>query len=220
MSIHRKVLVILSLMSSLLLALPATAAGPVGCQQIRDWVKSNEDVLPRDYEGISKFPLAYRRVIFGALMPAEKSEMWRTHLETYLATNPDLTTVQRDLIREAVELVSAGLFATSQQDKRWSRDVRPALSDLEKRIHEAFSAAQASEIFEQIGPPELRLFTSKLTSGIACACARASDYCPNGYGCANNVGCDAGGHCGTFWAYTCDGLCKDANANLLLMLQP
>lgn len=214
-----QMLVALSLVLSFFPSAPAVAAGPGGCQEIRSWVRAHEGALPRDYEGISQFPLAYRRVIFGVLTPEEKSEVWRAHLEAYLATHADLTATQLDLLREAVDFVSSDLFATSRQDKRWAREVQPALAEFARRAKEAFGPAQAREIFEQIGPPELDLFTSKLASGIACACSRQSDYCPDGYGCANNVGCDAGGHCGTFLVYTCDGLCKDANANILINSQ-
>jgi hypothetical protein len=207
--------------------LPAAFSAERECNgEARAWVAAQGRNLPRTYEEISTFPVNYRRAIYTALLPEEKSALWQQQLELHLSQDR-WTQEQRDTLLEAIQLATPDTFAVVKDKQNWRyRQMIQQIEQLESRARAVFGHDEAAAIFGVLGPVESEvtrqsdspsqrgLITAPMatsTAGTACSCSDRSDYCNSAYNCTLG-GCNTiADECGTFWSYTCDGLCQNAS---------
>lgn len=187
--------------------------------EARRWVMEQGVKLPRTYDGISQFPLNYRKAIYATLGPETRSLLWQQHLELYLAENSDnLSEAQRDALLEAIQLTTPDTFRMAKdKDNRRYRQIQQRVSAFEERARAAFGA-EAGAIFATLGPsgevvPGQRSIQQKYVTPY-CNCSDQSDYCDDwGRGVCNLGGCvKRPEECGTLWIFDCDGLCGSVEA--------
>lgn len=81
------------------------------CERAKDWVASHVAVLPQDADGLSAFPVAYRRAIVGALAPSVRHSIVVSRLRE-LARSPTLTRAQLTAVSDLVESLTVDVFFT------------------------------------------------------------------------------------------------------------
>lgn len=203
-------------------------ASPSSCDGVFEWVAANRDNLPRTYDEISTLHPAYRRAIYTTLSPEERSELWRTQFERYLASGLRLTKEQRGLLREALGFSTPLTFALLGERTNPERaDLLRYLDDFEARSKRAFGDERSRAIFGMLGPASVEdmFFSAAVEPSpypspdpspdpspgpIACSCARTGDDCPKGYACTGNHACNriVNGCGGVIFKLDCDGLCE------------
>lgn len=177
---------------------------PGDCSSIAAWVEEHAADLPRSYETLSEYPMAYRRAIFSTLSAKEKSDLWRTHFQNQL-DGKMLNDEQRQILEEARELTSPRLFRS-----RIDRTTRLRIAAFKKAARNQFDHATARQVFGQLGEEKSEVTVKAITGGTACACNNEDDWCPDGYGCDETAGCDiVRDACGWWWTDDCNGLCED-----------
>ena len=118
-----------------------------GYNPIITWVETHRDSLPQTLEELSRYPIAYRRVIQGAVPPDVRLGYWRDHLESFLQAPSALSEEQQAFIRDVLGQL---------HDIFVAEDVggRARAKDFESRVLPLFSREQAYRIFALLGPPE------------------------------------------------------------------
>jgi hypothetical protein len=180
-----------------LMAAPAFAADD--CKTVTAWVQANEGNLPTSYQDFTRQPQEYQKGIFAALTPAAKSNLWREHFSRFLAANPELSVDQVGFVNQATQMASPQFFAKPDH---------AALEQLVARGAQLFEPSVLSSLFAQLGSTDSG---NVGTSGVACECSTSSSWCWNrgaGYFCSTYYYCDySSSGCGTWFAYSCNGLC-------------
>lgn len=200
-------------------AVPWTGAIPTAedCASVDAWMVANEATLPTGYDEISRFPVAYRRSIFGALPAEAKSRLWQQHFEAYRAAHPELTGEQGAFIDKLSATFSPELYVAAAGGEP-SEEVDATIEALEAEAATLFSVDEQYALMANLGPDESTAENDTVASiaprARACECSSKSDWC-NRRG--TRLGC-AKGHdgcrkprfkrCGTGFAHKCDGLCK------------
>jgi hypothetical protein len=98
------------------------------------------DELLQKYKDISALPIDRRSTAFSTASPQGSSDLMRTHLALYLASHPDLTGEQKQLIMDVVSVVTPELY-TNSPDRKAKRD--ELLSQFARRIRAVFSQEEA-----------------------------------------------------------------------------
>lgn len=176
---------------------PAYAGG----DPANDWVQANLSQLPQTYEEFGSHPVDYRRAIYRALSPEARQSLWRQHLSNYRDNHPQLTSEQISALAHADSyIVTPDAFASID-----ASTTVPELDRLKTAVDAAFGSDESRRIIAILGPPTDSEAPSpaRLRS---CTCSVISDWCDNSLRCHNDA-CVQHGGCGTFWNYTCDGLC-------------
>lgn len=173
-------------------------------------LRAERHVVMAEYDRISGSDVRSRQHYCSDLAPSMKADLWTLHLAMYLESHPELTATQQSVIHQALGLIAVGVF-----------DRRPATAALEAdllaKIKTNFPNAVARKIFTQLGReaneggggrgPRVK------ADAPSCTCSVESDYCDQvtnpDFRCVA-VGareCTPACCCGTFWLYTCDGVC-------------
>lgn len=177
---------------------------------------SLDDELLQKYREISTFKIEKRKEIFNNISPEEKSGLFRVHLILQLNNRPSLNQRQRDLIQEAIYLVTPEIYKLPKKSPQWIT-LDNNIKALREKILEYFSKKDAKAIFSILGDENPTIATAKnkqlyLQSAAydeqrrACSCSLSSDWCDTE--CRSNSTCvvnDTG--CGFFWAFQCNGRC-------------
>ena len=132
-----------------------TASGRNGCAEAQAWVENHLGELPESYQGISALPPTYRRAIFSALPPQQKSALRQEHLEARWEQNPEWTPRQRDIVRQARALFTPAFFSRTPQDLLWNTEVAEPFQALRSRALAVFSQREFQGIFVELGKPEI-----------------------------------------------------------------
>lgn len=169
----------------------------------------------KTYDALSALPINSKRAVFRALSAEAKSELWKIHMNLYLAEHPNLTEDQRNVILDAIALVAPQLYEVSKDNPEWLANVHAPLQSLRKRASEVFSPSVAAEIFARLGKADhfnptkqnvLRI-RALVTQG-ECDCSMGSDWCPGDYVCVDEDCQRTSSGCGSLWLYPCDGICR------------
>jgi hypothetical protein len=160
----------------------------------------------RKYQDISKFSMADRKAIFVKSTSAEKSNLWKIHLSSYLAKHSELDTKQMNVVLAAIDLATSDFYDTPKESSEWKSKVDVPLKLFSKNAHKVFSTEKGSEIFDNLGGFETENTpkVNRVASASDCGCSRQSDWCWNdcrGVGCTQKPS-----GCGTLWGYPCDHL--------------
>lgn len=109
------------------------------------WVKARRDRLPTTLAELARYPMAYRRVIVGAVSSPVRVHLWQEHLESFLSPVSPLTQQQQAFVRECRDTVHR--IFTEPVD-------REALHAWGERGRRILGPEQALRILATLGPPE------------------------------------------------------------------
>jgi hypothetical protein len=188
----------------------------------KDWVASlSPDSVAGAADSIQSFPFAYRREIMTALAPGLRSKVWRSHIQAYVASHPELDSNTLALLQAASDLASPDTFAHPTDDSRAQIDI------VGNQIKALLGKDTAEYLLYRLGPSD-GTFASALpvsqrlanaVRSVFVAVARANDcecnldwgctgfmsYCAQGSGCMIRTDWPA---CGWLWEDPCNGSCK------------
>jgi hypothetical protein len=200
------------------LIVPQGASAQLCNAEAHEWVDAHKSEIPRTLDGLSRFPLNYRRAIYSALTPEERSRLWQEQFERILERD-DLTDNQRDVVLEAIQLATPDLFSSLKNRHNPARlQDRERVAAFEKKAREVFGKTGAGDLFARIGPADVEYGvirprgTAPIEKGLekaaGCSCSDSSDYCSSAFNCQSG-GCTLiRDECGTLWTYDCDGQCQ------------
>ncbi len=153
--LHLVLLFLIVLANSITLSVHAQKAGATnGAQAQRTNV---ERASLNRYRELAELPVAERREAFIQASAAEKSGLWRVHLALSLASRPELSSEQRDVILEAISLATPELFNITSENPLWKSQVDEPLKSLMQRALKAYPKKEAAAIFAQIGDDKAEL---------------------------------------------------------------
>lgn len=188
----------------------------------RNWAQSlSADQLKASAGAIESYPFVYRRAILRSLAPADRAEVWRHHIEVYIASHPNLDSSVVALLEYAASLATTDEFTTPT-------DVgRAQISIVAEQTTILLGKEDTLELFYRLGPHDV-WFASGVPIG-----QQLANYVRGHFvvqadtedcDCNTSFGCDGGGvaycrggvtcnrdenwpMCGWFWNQVCDGLC-------------
>ncbi|WP_125728252.1 bacteriocin fulvocin C-related protein [Kibdelosporangium aridum] len=182
------------------LATPAMAQP--GMSKARRWALANADRLPTAYDDVISYPMAYRKAIVAALPPHTRSALWAEHIRRFQAAQPMLTGPQKEVIGEALRVVSRSFTADGNQ---------AAPDALYEAAVAAFGVDKAQELLKTLGPKSDAVAPAASGAELEdCENACKTDGCGGGEVCyAEPWNCNRTSvGCGIFWLSPCDGTCR------------
>ncbi|GHC80647.1 hypothetical protein GCM10007079_19740 [Nocardiopsis terrae] len=156
----------------------------------REWVETNRDRLPRDYDAFVSHPLVRRRLVFAELPPLARRDLWLEHLRRYERAHPHLTAAQREVVDLARRTLSDVLVFRDGLDPIRERELRGLAVS-------AFGTEEAHALLATLGPDEPD------PDGAAHA---GKGRCGAWEPCLSKGCRELPFTCGTAWAYTRDGI--------------
>ncbi|MFI7275913.1 bacteriocin fulvocin C-related protein [Streptomyces sp. NPDC049879] len=177
----------------------APAASATG--RAEAWVKDNLAALPRDYDGVTAHPMAFRRAIFRELAPADRAALWREHLARFRAARPGLTPEQRGVLDRAEGFAGRDSAFTGEVTEEAHGEYQLLKADAVA----AFGLPEARAALATLGPAPTAAEAGN------CGCNCGDDWCSDGCTCCvDGKPCwctrtSAG--CGLFFNYPCYGTC-------------
>jgi hypothetical protein len=155
------------------------------------WVAANRANLPTTYDDFARFAVPYREAICAALSPETRSRLWTEHVRRFRAANPNPTAAQAAVLDRV---------ATLAADPATFGGARPDDAGLVESAIAAYGKDTAAALLATLGP------AAPQSPDEYCNCSTESDWCGPSAGCLD-IGCIQQDHCGSFWAYKCDGHC-------------
>ncbi|MEV1023211.1 bacteriocin fulvocin C-related protein [Streptomyces sp. NPDC050264] len=164
------------------------------------WVKANPGRLPSGYSEFASYPADYRRAIYGALSPSDRSELWVAHFANHRKTHPALSAEQSAVLDDATRLAPQ-IIAGRRQGA--------AVDGLETAAVAAFGASEARAILRTLGPADTQGAASRRDQGIQAVDCNSQ--------CAGTGSCDTVCYdscnwsdygCGPLWLGPCSGFCS------------
>ena len=120
---------------------------PLHWEQIEAWVEAHRDDLPTNLAELSRYPMAFRRVIVNSVPREIRAAWWGEHLQAILSTEEELSAEQRVCIQEHI-LALPGIFGVGIGEK-------PAQDGgTDDRMTTLFTPELQGRIFQTLGPPE------------------------------------------------------------------
>ena len=179
----------------------ASGAAPAAADTVKSWASKNAGSLPTTLTELSVLPVAFRRVAYREMTAEQQSAAWTAHLNGFSTKVAGLSSTQRAVFAKAQTYVKnpANFRAPDQA----------AIEALATAANNAFGKEQAASMIATLGPGETMTALSVTPNARGCTCSVRSDYCTNSTNCYGGAqGCAQSGGCGTFYSYTCDGLCN------------
>ena len=106
------------------------------------------------YGDVSALPSEKRRAAFSNASPKARSDLFRTHLALYLAKHPELNEEQKQIILQAMSLITPELYAIPSDSPDWKARVEGPMIQSENRVRAAFSREEGARIFATLGDQE------------------------------------------------------------------
>lgn len=176
----------------------------------QDWVNANMASLPRAYDQVAAYPMTYRKAIYRALAPGDRSRLWAEQLNRYLTAHPDLPQHRSQVVRDVLAFVTHE--ASFEVADGRSRDLG-RVEELSRAAEQAFERSEIGELFGTLGTHG-RLSSSRPVVPDAtvygCDCSTQSNMCSGSSNCVGNAYCMCGVYCcdcGFLWHYECNGVC-------------
>jgi hypothetical protein len=215
-----------------LIALPAEAIlipiarTPSMAAAAAEWTDAlSVDELQAAAAEIHAYPALYRKSIMRRLDPQDRADVWRAHVQRYLAEERSLTQAQVDVLQRALELLTPEAFTP------------PLAADTREQITAVFEDSIAllgpkatNELFVTLGPAQLQAnalpWTQRLADRVRtwrvaqadpsdCNCNIDIDTCDISWDpwlqCSELYSCDfdlTWPMCGPLWSWACTGWCK------------
>ena len=120
---------------------------PLRPEEIRAWVDAHRNELPQTLDALATFPIPFRKAIVNAVSSEQRISFWREHLSSFVGPDTDLTTEQRTLVCDALDMLP-DIFGGSRVDGQ------ARVRALEGRMRELLTREQAARMFGTLGPPE------------------------------------------------------------------
>jgi hypothetical protein len=120
---------------------------PMRRDEIEAWCDAHSNELPSGLAELSRYPMAFRRVIINRVPGATRAAMWSDHFRAVLESEPELSAEQRLFLADLISRAPA-LFAGTVQD------AQPRLAEVFGRIPQLFTPVLAQHLFTSIGMPE------------------------------------------------------------------
>jgi hypothetical protein len=177
------------------------------------------DQLSAAATSIQAYPFAYRKAIMGRLPAATQSYVWQSHIQSYLANNPNINPDAVDALNEVLTLLTPDHFGRPATDAE-----RSEIQVLADRVVADLGQDTAKYLMYYLGPAQSTVasaepITDKISNFLRdklIVLARAGDCsCNTGFGCGG-ANCSGGSGCsptsdwpacGWLWDQTCDGSC-------------
>jgi hypothetical protein len=166
----------------------------------RAWVAANAAKLPTTYDQIGTYPIAYRKAILAKLQPGQVSKLWIEQLARYRDAHKSMTAAQSKVLNDGIALLDR-LAAAADPDA-----LHADLETFTAAAKSAFGEDEAATLFAQLGPADRNSKALVAAGNPVCSCSVQSDYCGAFFNCGYTV-CNQQSGCGTFYRYTCNGLC-------------
>jgi hypothetical protein len=192
-------------------------------EEARRWVSTmSKDGFTQVVSTIEEYPVTYRKEILRVLTPAQRVELFRSRLVNY-RMNHSLPSEAVEALHSAEAVLSEDLLSGHATPAQLE-----ALKPITKRLQQHLGKRVAASLV-MLGPPDAELSPKNTPSlvqlirqklvvnarSIQCSCSTESDWCqqleggPLSY-CNGWIQCDAVTSwpmCGTFYMYTCNGMC-------------
>lgn len=179
----------------------ATGAAPAAADTVKSWERKNAGSLPTTFSELAVLPIAFRRVAYREMTAEQQSAAWTAHLNGFSTKVAGLGSTQRAVFAKAQA------FAKNPANFR-TPDLS-AIEALATAATKAFGKEQAASMIAVLGRRENLTASSVAPAARGCTCSVKSDYCTNSTNCYGGAqGCLQSGGCGTFYSYTCNGLCN------------
>jgi len=193
------------------------------CQVTDQWVNGNRTRLPSTVTGLLSLPPEYRKAVFGALTPTEKSNVFREYYREMLRENPQFNSQQKEVIQEQIAFLSPELYSQAPNlspEMRMAEDElmrkRAELLPTELRMPFLTAPGRISYVsmmsLETHAAVQLMKFQEALHSRFTanagapdCDCTIDWMCFPN-Y-CQGDVACHEASTCGPFGTSACWGVC-------------
>jgi hypothetical protein len=169
---------------------------------------------------IQTYPFKYRQAIMRQLSPAQRSDVWRQHMRTYIEQHPNLDPAAVDAINAAAELASPSYLDEP------TAEAREALHAAADRIVSLLGREEAEYLMFYLGPKDgtfasfeplamkitntvremftLHAFVDRCDCAMYFGCADWRFSCVNWTHCSQDPGWP---QCGWLWEDPCDGGC-------------
>ncbi|HYN06817.1 MAG TPA: bacteriocin fulvocin C-related protein [Vicinamibacterales bacterium] len=196
-------------------------------EAVRAWAQSlSPDDLLDVGDAIQSYPVLYRKEIMRASSPERRAEIWRNHIQTYLDTNPHVSSDAIPVLQAAIQLITPALFSPGG-DK-----LRAETALIADQVTAILGRAEAEYLFYRLGPRDeqiasiepIGLRLANYVRDMMVALARTDDCdCSTGWGCdyggkcRTTVTCNVDSEwpaCGWMWNEECDGLCGAGSETL------
>jgi hypothetical protein len=168
------------------------------------------------YDSIRQLDRAEVKRLYAMFPPNDRQEVWTAHLIAFLASHNELTHEQRDVVLQALGLVTTGIFNVDRSSEAWQTNVHAPLLRIVTRAQEVMPRELVSEAFFRLDQPDAagRTRGPRIVNNVeACDCSTIVSHCEDfGQVCrfdrpAHRCFAVPSYQCGPFFLYACDGLC-------------
>ena len=155
---------------------------------------------------ISSYPPAEQRMLYALMTANEKYYAWKSHLNEFME-HSEHNTDQRQFVKAVIDYITPQLFARPLSNGEWQQ-----LESIRKNSFRLFGKEASVQLFSSLqsfaihNPKPGNSINYLEGDVVSCNCSMHSDYCSGLSSCLSHT-CTSGGACGTFWMYTCDGMC-------------
>ncbi len=207
----------LGIMTVLVVAvLAATRSAPPASTSVAACAAASIETL----EGFSKCSLPDRKAAYHGLPLTVRRDLWREHLQSFLAPEFALEQPQRSKLEFIISRLDS--YVVLRADTALARSAR-AQDGLSAKVAMAlFGDSLARAMFAILGPDQRidghTVGEAPVIAGSPppkvvpyCNCHIQSDFCCHG-SCGNPLGCiSVPDECGWFWTEDCNGICSAAS---------
>jgi hypothetical protein len=189
--------------STLSLAATKPRGGTPMCAVAAEWVKTHKGSLPASLVEFSRYPLAYRQAVWGALSAPVRERLWREHFSAY-AKSHSLTEDQNALLT----LMSARVGDYVDEPTGAAGRAAIRRDSVAARVDRVFGPSEGRKLMNLVASPQT-------VSGYLCDCS--TEFYLDDPNCeqTNTPYCNSDGACdpypfpacGEFMEFTCDGTC-------------
>ena len=175
---------------------------------------------------LDAYPVVYRRSIMGRLDARDRADVWRAHVQKFLARERSLSQAQVEVLQRAIALLEPDAFTPPL-----SADLREQITEVFQDAIELLGPKTANELFVTLGPKQLLRasalpWTQQLADRVRswrvaeaappdCNCNVDIDTCDISWDpwlqCSEMYSCDFDldwPMCGPLWSWACTGWCK------------
>lgn len=175
-----------------------------------------ETEMLRKYQEFSSLGFTdKRKEYFRKLSPQDKNALWRINLVLNLVKRPTMTDLQKELILDALTLLTPEFFSMPVKGSEWKGRFQQRFEVLAKKIINTFSKDEVIEIFARLGNavPSTLIEDPGVDLPVAgsCECNLDSLYQCGWYYCTSGTCSKTNTGCGLFWAFECNGRCPRAS---------
>ena len=177
------------------------------------WADSHASALPKTLAQLAAYPEDYRKAIFHAMPPAEKSRMWREQLQVVL-DRETLNNEQRTFIEKTIALATPASFEPNQPTPEVCADIATLFTDpdLREKVTKLGSVAPPSHtVWSTVANVNRTLHRAVTLNARAMRCeCRGLGLCECGLtqACITDGTCSQNEDCGCIWSGTCYGICE------------